>query len=100
MTASNPPSAEQFKALQDNHQALVQSFTATAGADIALLISLIGHIAEQSPDSAATIRSIGTVASQMLEPVLKSDSYPQVFKDIIASRIESIIGGAQNNFVK
>jgi len=100
MTTQTSPSAEEFHALQESHQALVQTFTGTAGADIALFISLIGHVAENSPDSAATIRSIGTVASQMLAPVLQSEQYPQVFKDIMTSRIESIIDGAQRNFAK
>lgn len=96
--ASNTPTAEDFQRLALTVNSLIDNNAATAAADLALMISIIGNLSAHSANASETIRAIGVQAAGFLGPVLNSDKFPNDFKEAMKSRVDAIINKADETY--
>ncbi|MFL9925034.1 hypothetical protein PQR62_12220 [Herbaspirillum lusitanum] len=98
MNDTSSPSIEEFQQLQKTVNSLVDNNAATAASDLALLISIIGHLSTSTANPSHSIQSIGMQAADFLAPVLQSEKFPAEFKALMKSRIDAIIGKALETY--
>lgn len=94
----NAPTREEFQALQKSHQTLLETVAITASADLALIISVIGHLAAHATNRNANIESIGQQALKLLSSINEDPVIPQHYKTGMADRIQEIIQKAQKQY--
>ncbi|MRT27625.1 hypothetical protein [Herbaspirillum sp. CAH-3] len=92
------PTREEFEALRNSHQKLLDSLAISATADFAMSISVIGHLAAHASNRKANIESIGQNALGLLRELNANPSIPEHYKTGMTDRIQKVILKAQEQY--